>query len=91
MILTPLTSKPIPRRPASIKGGGPPPDWGTKGDMTSKLHVVCDSKGGSPRVRTHNMRNDPLTREGEPQESTRRRWVMASALCFPRNVVRAGG
>ncbi len=46
------------------------------------------------------MRNGPLTREREPQESTRRRWVMAQLLglsaeqvdgirplFFPRNVV----
>ena len=49
--MTPLTSKPIPRRPASTKGGVPRLIGGTKGGMTSKLHGVCDSKGGPLRLR----------------------------------------
>ena len=32
------------------KGGVPPPDWGTEGGMTSKLHGVCGSKGGPLRL-----------------------------------------
>ncbi len=31
-------------------GGGPPPDWWRQGGMTSKLHGVCDSKGGPLRL-----------------------------------------
>ncbi len=43
-------TKPIPRRAASTRGA-PRLIGGTKGGMTSKLHGVCDSKGG--RLRLH--------------------------------------
>ena len=33
------------------KGGAPLPSWWHQGGMTSKLHGVCDSKGG--RLRLH--------------------------------------
>ena len=32
------------------KGGAPPPDWWHQGGMSSKLHGVCDSNGGSLRL-----------------------------------------
>ncbi len=41
-------TKPIPRRAASTKGGRL--IGGAKGGMTSKLHGVCDSKGGPLRL-----------------------------------------
>ena len=45
--MTPLISKPIPRRSSLNKGVPPPRLVGrTKGGMTSRLHGVCDSKGG---------------------------------------------
>ncbi len=41
------------------KGGAPRLIGGTKGGMTSKLHGVCDSKGGP--LRLHLRRGNPVT------------------------------
>ena len=46
----PLTSKPIPRYPASTKGVAPRLVGGPKGGMASKLYGVCHSKGGPLRL-----------------------------------------
>ena len=39
-----LDATDIKAHPTACSRGVPPPDWGTKGGMTSKLHGVCDSK-----------------------------------------------